>query len=67
MARTGEQKSGSAKKTRATHFTYKASCMVQNQNAEGIKSSRKGSKLNKWNEKDMQKALEEYCQKKSEE
>ena len=63
MARTGEQKSGSAKKTRATHFTYKASCMVQNQNAEGIKSSRKGSQL----KKDMQKALEEYCQKKSEE
>ena len=55
------------KKTRATHFTYKASRMVQNQNTEGIKSSRKGSKLNKWNEKDMQKALEKYCQKKSEE
>lgn len=35
-------------------------------NIQGAQGSRKGLKLNKWNEADMQKALEEYRQKEAE-
>lgn len=59
--------SGSITKTQTAH-SKKASRQVKNKvkkKNESTKYSRKGSKLNKWDEKDMQKALEEYRQKKS--
>jgi len=59
---------GSIKKSQTAHATKKVSHHLGNKakRNEVTKSTRKGSKLNQWNEKNMQKALEEYQLKKNE-